>query len=81
MHLLQHIRWLERRLADLPELGVLNRKQIAALVGVAPLAKNCGILRGKRWVWDGLAPVRAVLYMFSLRLGAGFRTVEIAANP
>jgi transposase len=101
----QHIRWLERRLADvdsdldqtiqqspvwrakedllrsvpgvgpivsrtlladLPELGALNRKQIAALVGVAPLAKDSGTLRGKRMVWGGRAPVRAVLYMGAL---------------
>jgi len=101
----QHIRWLERRvadvdrdlddtlqsspvwrakenllrsvpgvgpivsrtlLADLPELGHLNRKQIAALVGVAPLARDSGTLRGKRVVWGGRAPVRAVLYMGAL---------------
>ena len=49
-------------LVDLPELGRLNRKQIAALVGVAPLARDSGTLRGKRTVWGGRAPVRAVLY-------------------
>lgn len=53
-------------LADLPELGSLNRKQIAALVGVAPLAKDSGTLRGKRMVWGGRAPVRAALYMGTL---------------
>ena len=53
-------------LADLPELGQLNRKQIAALVGVAPLARDSGTLRGKRVVWGGRAPVRAVLYMGAL---------------
>ena len=53
-------------LADLPELGRLNRKQIAALVGVAPLARDSGTLRGKRTVWGGRAPVRAVLYMAAL---------------
>ena len=53
-------------LADLPELGALNRKQIAALVGVAPLAKDSGTLHGKRMVWGGRAPVRAVLYMGAL---------------
>ena len=101
----QHIRWLERRVADvdrdlddriqkspvwrakenllrtvpgigpvvsrtllaeLPELGHLNRKQIAALVGVAPLARDSGTLRGKRLVWGGRAPVRAALYMSAL---------------
>ncbi len=97
-----HIRWLERRLADvdrdldhavrtsplwraqddllqsvpgigpitsrtllaqLPELGQLGRKQIAALVGVAPLARDSGTRRRQRTVWGGRAPVRAVLYM------------------
>lgn len=53
-------------LADVPELGRLNRKQIAALVGVAPLARDSGTLRGKRLVWGGRAPVRAVLYMGAL---------------
>ena len=103
--LIQHIRWLERRLRDvdhdldrtvqsspiwrakenllrslpgvgpvtsrtligsLPELGSLNRKQIAALVGVAPLARDSGTLKGKRLVWGGRAPVRAALYMAAL---------------
>ncbi len=53
-------------LADLPELGTLNRKQIAALVGVAPLNRDSGTLRGKRQVWGGRAPVRAALYMATL---------------
>jgi len=50
-------------LAELPELGTLNRKQIAALVGVAPLNRDSGMLRGRRMVWGGRAQVRAVLYM------------------
>jgi transposase len=101
----QHIRWLEKRLADvdhdlqeavtasplyqakadllrsvpgvgpvttltllatLPELGHLSRRQIAALVGVAPINRDSGTLRGKRMVWGGRAPVRAVLYMAAL---------------
>jgi len=53
-------------LADLPELGRLHRKPIAALVGVAPLARDRGSLRGKRTVWGGRAPVRAVLDMGTL---------------
>jgi transposase len=53
-------------LADLPELGRLNRKQIAALAGVAPLARDSGTLRGKRIIWGGRAPVRAVLSMGAL---------------
>jgi transposase len=100
--LLQHIRWLEKRLGDmdhdlhdalrtsplyqskvtllqsvpgvgqitaltlvaaLPELGHLSRREIAALVGVAPLNRDSGTLRGKRLVWGGRAPVRAALYM------------------
>jgi transposase len=100
--LLQHIRWLEKRLGDidddlhdvlrtsplyqakvtllqsvpgvgpitalmlvaaLPELGQLSRREIAALVGVAPLNRDSGTLRGKRLIWGGRAPVRAALYM------------------
>ena len=53
-------------LAELPELGQLNRKQIAALVGVAPMNRDSGQLRGKRQIWGGRAPVRAVLYMAAL---------------
>ncbi len=53
-------------LAQLPELGTLNRKQIAALVGVAPLNRDSGKYRGKRIVWGGRAAVRAVLYMATL---------------
>lgn len=50
-------------LADLPELGHLNRKEIAALVGVAPFNRDSGNQRGKRMIWGGRAGVRAVLYM------------------
>jgi transposase len=53
-------------LADLPELGTLNRKQIAKLVGVAPLARDSGTRRGKRQVWGGRSHVRSVLYMATL---------------
>jgi transposase len=53
-------------LTELPELGQLNRKQIAALVGVAPLNRDSGTLRGQRKVWGGRAQVRAVLYMNAL---------------
>lgn len=101
----QHLRWLEKRLADvdsdltqaiatsplyraqddllqsvpgvgrvtaltllgkLPELGRLSRREIAALVGVAPLNRDSGTMRGKRFVWGGRAPGRAVLYMAAL---------------
>jgi transposase len=53
-------------LAELPELGTLNRKQIAALVGVAPLNRDSGKMHGKRSVWGGRAQVRSVLYMATL---------------
>lgn len=52
--------------ARLPELGTLDRKKIAALVGVAPYNRDSGTLRGKRTVWGGRAPVRTVLYMATL---------------
>src|SRR5262245_47752557 len=50
-------------IADLPELGRLSRKQIAALAGVAPLNCDSGQHRGRRVIWGGRAQVRAVLYM------------------
>ena len=53
-------------LSDLPELGALNRGEIAALVGVAPFNRDSGTLRGKRKVWGGRAQVRAALYMAAL---------------
>jgi transposase len=53
-------------LAELPELGRLSHKEIAALVGVAPLNRDSGTLRGKRLVYGGRAPVRAALYMAAL---------------
>lgn len=53
-------------LAELPELGALNRRRIAALVGVAPFNRDSGRLRGKRTVWGGRAAVRAALYMAAL---------------
>ena len=53
-------------LAGLPELGKLNRKQIAALVGVAPFNRDSGKFRGRRSIWGGRGHVRAVLYMGTL---------------
>lgn len=53
-------------LAELPELGNLNRKQIAALVGVAPLNWDSGLMRGRRVIWGGRAHVRTALYMGAL---------------
>ena len=53
-------------MADLPELGTLDRWQIAALVGLAPFNRDSGLMRGKRRVWGGRARVRAALYMATL---------------
>jgi transposase len=53
-------------LADLPELGDLNKNQIAALVGVAPINRDSGKLRGKRRIQGGRANVRTILYMATL---------------
>jgi len=52
--------------ADLPELGQLNRQKIAALVGVAPFNHDSGKRRGKRRIFGGRASVRSVLYMATL---------------
>jgi transposase len=53
-------------LIELPELGQLNRRKIAALAGVAPLNRDSGTMQGKRTVWGGRAKLRAVLYMAAL---------------
>jgi transposase len=53
-------------LAELPELGSLPPKQLAALVGVAPLNRDSGAFRGRRAVWGGRTTVRAPLYMGAL---------------
>ena len=59
--------------AALPELGRLGRRQIAKLVGVAPLADDSGARKGRRRIWGGRAEVRAVVYMAAL--------VAIRHNP
>jgi transposase len=64
-------------LSQLPELGTISHKQIAALVGVAPFNHDSGTLRGKRRIWGGRAAIRAVLYMASLsaiRFNSALRT-------
>lgn len=53
-------------LADLPELGTLNNREISALVGVAPINRDSGRLRGRRRVQGGRAAIRSVLYMATL---------------
>ena len=60
-------------LADLPELGTLDRRRIAALVGVAPLSRDSGKFRGTRGCWGGRAKVCAALYMPTL--------VAVRCNP
>ena len=75
-------------LADLPELGQLNRRQVAALAGVAPLACDSGQARGKRLVWGGRASVRATLYMaalvgtrYNVTIRAFFRRLVASGKP
>jgi transposase len=53
-------------IALLPELGTMSRKQVAALVGVAPYDFDSGKFRGRRCIWGGRAPVRDVLYMAAM---------------
>ena len=53
-------------LAELPELGQLDRRRVAALVGVAPLNRDSGQMRGQRSIWGGRAEVRRTLYMATL---------------
>jgi transposase len=53
-------------LCELPELGMLGRKQVAALVGVAPLNRDSGKVRGRREIWGGRPTVRRCLYMAAL---------------
>lgn len=53
-------------LAELPELGSLSPRELSALVGVAPLNRDSGTLRGRRTVWGGRARVREALYMGAL---------------
>jgi transposase len=60
-------------IAHLPELGSLNRKQIAALAGLAPFNRDSGTLRGHRMIWGGRTEVRQVLYMATV--------CAIRANP
>ena len=53
-------------IADLPELGCLDRRRIAALVGVAPFARDSGVFRGRRMIAGGRPHIRRVLYMATL---------------
>jgi transposase len=60
-------------IADLPELGSIDRRRLASLVGVAPFNRDSGAMRGKRTIWGGRSDVRASLYMATL--------VAIQHNP
>jgi transposase len=53
-------------LAELPELGSLDRRSLAALVGVAPLNRDSGTMCGIRTTWGGRSGIRATLYMATL---------------
>ena len=53
-------------IAALPELGHLDRRRLASLVGLAPFNRDSGLMRGKRTTWGGRAEVRAALYMAAL---------------
>jgi transposase len=75
-------------LAELPELGTLDRRAIAALVGVAPFNCDSGQYRGQRHIWGGRASVRATLYMAALSatrhnatLAAFYRRLRSAGKP
>jgi transposase len=75
-------------LAELPELGALDRRAIAALVGVAPFNRDSGQRRGQRTIWGGRASVRAALYMAALvasqrnpALRAFYQRLRTAGKP
>ena len=75
-------------LAELPELGQLDRRAIAALVGVAPFNCDSGTHRGRRHIWGGRASVRTTLYMAALVatrhnaiLRAFYRRLRDAGKP
>ncbi len=70
-NLLKSVPWVGKvvsstLLIELPELGKLNRRKIAALVGVVPLTRDSGTMRGRPTVWGGRAKLRAILYMAAL---------------
>jgi transposase len=53
-------------LAKLPELGTLDRRKIASLVGIAPRNRDSGVWRGRRTIWGGRTEVRNILYMATI---------------
>lgn len=64
-------------IGELPELGQLNRQQIAALAGVAPMNRDSGTWRGKRMVWGGRRTVRVALYMAALSASRRNPTIRV----
>jgi len=75
-------------IAEMPELGRLNGRQIAALVGVAPFNRDSGKMRGTRSVWGGRAKVRSVLYMATVSavrhnpiLKTTYQSLRLAGKP
>jgi transposase len=75
-------------LSDLPELGTLNRQKIASLVGVAPMNRDSGLMRGKRKITGGRPSVRNMLYMatvaslrFNPKIGPFYRRLREAGKP
>jgi transposase len=77
-------------LAQLPELGSLTRRQVAALVGVAPFNRDSGKMRGRRTIWAGRAALRACLYMAAVAAAARgsnpviasfYRRLRLAGKP
>lgn len=75
-------------IAELPELGLLNRKQIAALGGVAPLNHDSGRWRGQRMVWGGRASVRTALFLCAMAaircnptIGGFYQRLRAAGKP
>jgi len=75
-------------IAELPELGMLDRKRIAALAGLAPFNRDSGTLRGRRTIWGGRSGVRSALYMAALvasrhnpLIAAFYRRLRAAGKP
>jgi len=75
-------------LADLPELGNLNRQQIASLVGIAPMNRDSGLMRGKRKITGGRPSVRNMLYMatvaslrFNPKIAPFYRRLRETGKP
>jgi transposase len=80
--------FISSMIADLPELGSLNRKQVAALVGVAPFNNDSGSWKGRRRIWGGRSHLRSLLYMCVIsgircnqKIQAFYRRLLAAGKP